>query len=118
MGLLGTSGTIASRVYHGFVEAAGLELLVPDEAHQALVMRAIYGERGVKAGFTDGQCRDDLMRALEHIVGQGAEIVLLGCTELPLIQAMDEDYPVGARRIVLLDPTTILARRCVALARD
>ncbi len=118
VGLLGTSGTIASRVYHGFVEAAGLELLVPDEAHQALVMRAIYGERGVKAGFTNGQCRDDLMRALEHIVNQGAEIVLLGCTELPLIQAMDEDYPVGARRIVLLDPTTILARRCVALARD
>ena len=118
VGLLGTSGTIASRVYHGFVEAAGLELLEPDEAYQVLVMRAIYGERGVKAGFTDGQCRDDLMRALEHIVGQGAEIVLLGCTELPLIQAMDEDYPVGARRIVLLDPTTILARRCVALARD
>ena len=81
-------------------------------------MRAIYGEHGVKAGFTAGQCRDDLMRALEHIVGQGAEIVLLGCTELPLIQAMDEDYPVGAERIVLLDPTTILARRCVTLARD
>lgn len=118
VGLLGTSGTIASRVYHGFVEAAGLELLVPDAAHQALVMRAIYGEHGVKAGFTAGQCRDDLMRALEHIVGQGAEIVLLGCTELPLIQAMDEDYPVGAERIVLLDPTTILARRCVTLARD
>ena len=116
VGLLGTSGTIASRVYHGFVEAAGLEIMVPDDEHQALVMRAIYGEQGVKAGFTRGPCREDLMRALEHLVARGAEVVLLGCTELPLIQAMDEDFRVGEKRIVLLDPTTILARRCVALA--
>ena len=46
-----------------------------------------------------------------------AEIVLLGCTELPLIQAMDEDFRVGDQRVVLLDPTTILAQRCVALVR-
>ena len=117
VGLLGTSGTIDSRVYHGFVETAGLELVVPDPEHQALVMRAIYGDRGVKAGFTDGLCREDLLCAIEHVVGQGAEIVLLGCTELPLIQAMDEDFRVGDQRVVLLDPTTILAQRCVALVR-
>ena len=117
VGLLGTNGTIASRVYHDIVEVAGLEILVPDAEHQALVMRAIYGEHGVKAGFTSGPCRDDLMRALEHLVHRGAEVALLGCTELPLILAMDENFAVGDRRVVLLDPTTILARECVARVR-
>ena len=57
------------------------------------------------------------MRALEHLVHRGAEVALLGCTELPLILAMDENFAVGDRRVVLLDPTTILARECVARVR-
>ena len=117
VGLLATDGTLASRVYHGFIEAAGLDVVAPDPAHQALVMRAIYGEQGAKAGVTTGICRDELLSALAHLADQGAEVVLLGCTELPLILAMDESFPVGARRIALLDPTTLLARRCVALAQ-
>ena len=117
VGLLGTNGTVASRVYHDIVEAAGLEILVPDVEQQALVMRAIYGEQGVKAGFTTGPCREDLMQALEHLVQRGAEVAILGCTELPLILAMDEHFALGGQYVVLLDPTTILARRCVALAR-
>ena len=115
IGLLATRGTIRSRVYHAIVEAAGLELLVPDEAEQARVMNAIYGEKGVKAGFTEGECRDDLLQALAHLVGRGAEVVLLGCTELPLLLAQDEAFVVGDARVVLLDPTEILARRCVSL---
>lgn len=117
VGLLATSGTLASRVYHEAIEAAGLEALAPDEANQARVMNAIYGERGVKAGFTEGECRDELMRALEHLVARGAEAVFLGCTELPLLLAQSPHFAVGDRHVVLLDPTEILARKCVSLAR-
>ena len=80
-------------------------------------MRAIYGEQGVKAGFTTGPCREDLMQALEHLVQRGAEVAILGCTELPLILAMDEHFALGGQYVVLIDLTTILARWCVALAR-
>ena len=62
---------------------AGISLIVPDLANQRLVMNAIYGERGVKAGCTDGQCRQDLLEALGHLVARGARAVILGCTELP-----------------------------------
>ena len=116
IGLLATSGTIRSRVYHDIVEKAGLTLRVPDEAHQARVMRAIYGEKGVKAGFTEGECREDLLAALAHLVEAGAEAAILGCTELPLLLAQNDDFPIAGKRIVLLDPTEILARKCVALA--
>lgn len=117
VGLLATAGTIGSRVYHDAAAGAPFELLVPDDTHQALVMRAIYGKHGIKAGYLDGECRHDLMRALQHLVGAGATLVILGCTELPLLLQENTAFPLGDSRIVLLDPTAILARRCVAIAK-
>ncbi|MEF8732968.1 MAG: amino acid racemase [Candidatus Accumulibacter meliphilus] len=114
VGLLATSGTVASGVYREVTEAAGLQLLVPDAAVQELVMQAIYGERGVKAGFTSGLCSEHLATAIGHLAEQGAEVIILGCTELPLIAI---DIAVG-QSIALLDPTEILAARCVALASE
>jgi aspartate racemase len=118
VGLLATSGTVASRVYHDIIEAAGLNTVVPDPAHQDLVMRAIYGEKGVKAGYTEGECKQDLAQALENVVEQGADVVILGCTELPLLLQQTEDFPVAGKSVVVLDPTDILARKCVQLSRD
>jgi aspartate racemase len=117
IGLLATSGTLASGVYHETLEAAGLRPIAPDEVNQRRVMNSIYGEHGVKAGFTEGACRDALMQALAHLVERGAEAVILGCTELPLLLAPSPALSVAGRTIALLDPTEILARRCVALAR-
>ncbi|MFB4390567.1 MULTISPECIES: amino acid racemase [unclassified Pseudomonas] len=116
VGLLATSGTLASGVYHAAARRAGLSLLVPDEAAQALVMQAIYGERGVKAGYTEGPCREDLLAAAAQLVRQGARVLILGCTELPLILAQADDVVVGDASVALVDPTQVLAQRCVALA--
>lgn len=120
VGLLATSGTIASGVYHDAARGAPFELMVPDEAHQALVMSAIYGEAGVKAGHVDGRCQDELGEALAHLAARGATLVILGCTELPLLLSERDDHEVGVggKRIAVLDPTSILARRCVSLAQD
>jgi aspartate racemase len=116
VGLLATDGTIASRVYHDAAHAAGLRLLTPDAAHQALVMEAIYGPAGVKAGHTTGACRDALLAAIAHLAEGGAAAVILGCTELPRIQPADDALAVGGRRVAVLDPTDLLARACVARA--
>lgn len=113
LGLLATSGTVASGVYREVVEPAGMRLLEPDAALQAQVMQAIYGARGVKAGHTSGECSDHLAAAIEHLHRRGAQAVILGCTELPLIE-----LPSHVRQCVpLLDPTEILASRCVRLAQ-
>ena len=116
IGLLATSGTIRSRVYHEIVDKAGLNLLVPDEKHQAKVMSSIYGEKGVKAGFTEGVCKNELLEALAHLAQGGVQIAILGCTELPLLLAQNDDFKLAdGQSIVLLDPTEILARKCVTL---
>ncbi len=117
-GLLATDGTVRSRVYHGAAGKAGIGLVVPDEAHQRTVMDAIYGPQGVKAGFTTGKCREALLAAVEHLVRRGAGAVILGCTELPLILPGQESLAVAGRSVPVLDPTEILARKCVSLATD
>ena len=118
IGLLATSGTIGSRVYHNVIGGAGFELLVPDEENQSRVMNAIYGPRGVKAGFTEGVCVEELLLALTSLVLRGAEVIILGCTELPLLLEQNEKFPVAGKTVVVLDPTEILARKCVRLSRN
>ncbi|BAL25313.1 aspartate/glutamate racemase family protein [Azoarcus sp. KH32C] len=116
VGLLATSGTVGSGVYHAAAKKAELRLLVPDDAHQALVMNAIYGPKGAKAGFTEGECVGELRHALASLAERGAEVLILGCTELPLLLTADQAYVVQGRTVAVLDPTEILAKRCVALS--
>ena len=117
VGLLATSGTVQSGVYAAAAERAGIPMIVPDAAHQVRVMEAIYGPRGVKAGYTEGPCRDDLLAAVRHLAERGAQVAILGCTELPLVLEQDEHFAIADHSIALLDPTMLLAAACVRHAR-
>ena len=117
VGLLATSGTIESGVYAEAAERAGVKIIVPDAAHQLLVMEAIYGATGVKAGFTEGKCREDLRKAIIHLAQGGAGVVVLGCTELPLLFPQTSEFDADGSTIALLDPTMLLAAACVRHAQ-
>ncbi|SDD02309.1 aspartate racemase [Cupriavidus sp. YR651] len=116
VGLLATSGTVESRVYHD-AAAGQLELVAPEPAYQEMVMDAIYGPEGVKAGYTQGHCADQLRAAISHLQGRDARVQILGCTELPLIFAQTDNFRVAEETVALVDPTDVLAKRCVQLAR-
>ncbi|MBT2339088.1 MULTISPECIES: amino acid racemase [Pseudomonas] len=116
IGLLATSGTVQSQVYHQAARRAGLQIVTPGVDYQALVMEAIYGPRGIKAGFTQGLCREQLLLAAEHLCELGAGVLVLGCTELPLVLEHCEAFEVNGHRVALVDPTRILALKCVGLA--
>jgi aspartate racemase len=118
VGLLATSGTLASGIYRQSLEAQGLEEITPPPQMQQRVMNAIYGPEGVKAGFTAGQCMEDLSAAIDDLAARGARVIILGCTELPLVYSSGEGRSRGGHRVLLVDPTEILAIRCVAWARD
>jgi len=117
IGVLATSGTIASGVYQKALEAHGLTQILPTEASQKRVMNAIYGAHGVKAGYTTGECIDDIMAAVDDLTLRGVKVIVLGCTELPLLLSQGEIHCAGGRTVCLVDPTDILARRCIAYAR-
>jgi len=115
VGLLATTGTLSTGIYHRALQKQGLRPTVPQQASQAYLMDAIYGPRGIKAGFTSGRCVEDIHWVIEELVQQGVEVIILGCTELPLIFA-DSEIRVRDRLISLVDPTEILARRCISHA--
>ncbi|WP_418276722.1 aspartate/glutamate racemase family protein [Isoptericola jiangsuensis] len=91
VGLLATAGTVASRVYDDAFAAHGIEVLTPDDADQAEVNRVIYDQ--VKAGHRADA--DALRGVAARLVERGADVVVLGCTELSVAAVdhgmLDED---------------------------
>lgn len=106
VGLLATRTTVRLGLYHRALHRRGLEVVVPDELHQRLVDRAIDPPEGVKAGG-HAAARPRALRAARRLVESGAECVVLGCTELPLIVSAG-DLPVP-----VVDATDVLARAAV-----
>ena len=53
--------------------------------------------------------RDHLLIAAEHLYELGADVLVLGCTELPLVLEHTESYMIKNHEAVLVDPKTILA---------
>ena len=118
VGLMATSGTIATGIYSKKAEKMGMKMYTPDEDHQQSVMKAIYGPKGAKAGFTTGECYDDLYRGAEYLVKTyDCNVLILGCTELPLIFHETDDFEVAGKKVAIVDPTATLARKCVQIAQ-
>lgn len=118
VGLLATNGTIQSKVYHDVLLEFGFEVIIPDEKHQQYVMESIYGEYGVKAGFTAGECKKNIIIAANHVINKGADVLILGCTELPLMFVNQTELVNENFTIPLIDPTLILAKKVIFLAKD
>ncbi|SFS51314.1 aspartate racemase [Sulfitobacter marinus] len=110
VGILATSGTIASRLYQDALRAAGIRAVIPNKSEQDRVMDAIYGPLGVKAGYTSGLCAEHITAVVKSLRAQYADAIILGCTELPLIE-LDDDL---ARSMRLIDPTQVLASKCIS----
>ncbi len=83
VGLLGTSYTMTGPVYPRALAERGLDVLVPDEASRTRLNAAIFDElcRGIFTAATT----DLFVRAIADLGSAGAECVILGCTEIPLI---------------------------------
>lgn len=109
IGVLATSGTIRSGFYQHFLTAKGFSPLVPAaKVQMRSVDRAIsFAKAGEqpKAGQT-------IMEAAEALHNRGARVIVLACTELPLI--VDADTLPG---VTFVDANVSLARACVREAQ-
>ena len=104
--LLATTATLKTKLYEEKLIQAGLEVILPDPEFQEEIMRAIYG---VKSGDYP-KAYGAIAKVLEHVQSRGAQGVIPGCTELPLIISKDNCS------LEIFDPTTILAKEIVARA--
>lgn len=108
VGLLATSGTIQSGVYHRILEKNNIDVFIPEPEEQKAVMDIIY--HGVKAGDKKFKT-EKFCEVMDMLLKRGAQRLILGCTELPIAVEMYQlDYPT-------VDPTKVLAEAAIRYCR-
>lgn len=110
IGLMSTTGTRSVRVYRELLEPMGFEILeVPNEDQEELHNTIYNKEWGIKAKTpVDDKARANFLNYVKILKDQGADAVILGCTEIPL--ALPEEEIDGVK---LIDPVVILAKALI-----
>jgi aspartate racemase len=83
VGLLGTRFTMEKTFYQDALARRGITVLVPDEEDREYVNTVIYDE--LVAGQIRDESRDGFVAVIKKLATRGAEGVILGCTEIPLL---------------------------------
>lgn len=109
IGLLGTAFTMEQPFYRGRLqENYGLDVLVPAADERREVHRIIYEE--LVQGRIEAESRAAYVRVMQNLVEQGAEGIILGCTEIMLLVGPDDCS------VPLFDTTTLHAVAAVEMA--
>ena len=109
VGLLGTRYTMERDFYRGRLERNhGLRVLVPDEPGRTVVHDVIYNELG--RGIVRDESRQAYIDIIADLEARGAEGVILGCTEIPLL--IKEKYS----PVPVFDTTAIHAAAAIDFA--
>lgn len=109
VGLLGTRFTMEQAFYkQRLQDNYGIEVVIPDESGRETVHQVIYQE--LCLGHINAASREKYRAVMAELVAQGAEAIIMGCTEITLlIDQQDATVP-------LFDTTQIHAKAAVALA--
>ena len=109
VGLLGTAFTMEQDFYKGRLsENYGLNVLVPESEDRKVVHRIIYQE--LCLGKIESNSKAEYLRIIDSLSNQGAEAVILGCTEIGMLVNQEDT------EIRLLNTTEIHAEKAVERA--
>ena len=103
VGIMATDGTVESKLFQSILEENGIGCVLPEKGEQEDVMHLIY--QNVKAGKAMEMERFE--RVSKQLFDKGAEVILLGCTELSMAK---KDHGIGKG---FLDVLEVLARKAV-----
>lgn len=104
LGIMATSGTVLSGTYQKVCAACGVEAVLPCEASQQVLMDIIY--KDIKTAKSPDM--NAFLSVAAELYANGAEAIVLGCTELSLIQGL-ENYP----SFRFIDSLHVLAFRAI-----
>ena len=111
VGLLGTRFVMEETFYRDRLQKGfGIDVLMPGQTEQDIVHRIIYGE--LCLGKIEQVSRQACLKVIEGLRERGAEGIILGCTELPLL------IRPGDIQVQLFDTTRLHAEAAVELALD
>lgn len=111
VGLLGTAFTMEQDFYKGRLsDKFGIEVIVPDSEQREVVHKVIYSE--LCQGTINHRSRQQYLDIIEQLQQQGAEAIILGCTEIALLVQQEHTA------VPLYDTTEIHAAAAVTLALE
>ena len=106
VGLLGTAFTMEQDFYKGRLkDNYGMNVIIPNELDREIIHNVIYQE--LCLGQINLTSKDEYLRIINCLAEQGAEAVILGCTEIGMLVNQDDT------NVVLLDTTHIHAQKAV-----
>jgi len=108
VGLLASIGVYRSEIYHQHFKKFHIEVISPEEKDKEEVMKAIYA---VKAGDLSNEVKKNIISIAQKLIDKGAEAIITGCTEIPLI------LKEGDISAPIIDPTQVLAKAAVQKAK-
>ena len=109
VGLLGTKFTMEQDFYKGRLkDLHGIDVLIPEDDERQTIHDILYNE--LCLGEIRQLSREKFQSIIQNLVQRGAQGVVLGCTEIPLI-VRQEDY-----KIPLYDTTSLHALAAVEFA--
>ena len=112
IGLIATEGTIHTGLFQKAFSNNAMELILPTpEVQRKWVTEAIYGKKGIKAVGPSEHSKRLIGKASESFIKQGAQAIIAGCTEVPLV-LKGGDLP-----IPVIDPISVLASAAVGQAQ-
>lgn len=112
IGLIATTGTVRTGLFQKAFSNSPIELILPSpEVQRKWIMEAIYGKRGIKAMGPSVYSKHLILKASGHLIEQGAQAILAGCTEIPLV------LKEGDLSVPVIDPISILANRAIQKAQ-
>ena len=106
--LLGTAYTMEQDFYKDRLRANGLDVIVPDAADRAVIHRVIFEE--LVLGKVKAESRSAYRDIIARQVKEGAEAIILGCTELPMLVKQEDSA------VPLFDTTELHAMAAVDFA--
>ena len=110
IGLLGTKFTMTHDFYPKALSNAGIETIVPDSDDQKVINDIIFHE--LTKGIITYESKDKYLKIINDLVKKGAEGVILGCTEIPLLIKQDD------LKIHVLDSSKLHAEAALKYALD
>jgi aspartate racemase len=108
VGLLASNGVYKAGIYNQYFKKYNIEVIFPEEKDKEKVMKVIYA---VKAGNLSEEVKKSIISIAQRLIDKGAEAIIAGCTEIPLI-LKEKNFSVP-----LIDPTQVLAKVAVEKAR-
>ncbi len=103
-GVLGTKGAL--KLYREYLAARAMGLVTLPADRQEAFMDTIYR---IKAGNRSDEVKAEMLAYAVDLRNLGADILIAGCTEAPLVLSK------GDTRLELIDPGDLLARRAVGV---